>query len=250
VSTADRLAELRPYVERARSFSGWDHSGVRMKVLGSGLPWSYEARAREYASSARRVLDLGTGGGERFSEISSALGAQFVASEAWGVNARVAYERLRPLGISLVWAASERPPFGSGAFDLVLSRHEAINPGEVDRMLMAGGRILTQQVTPDNWPELRQYFPRKTVFEPHDETYAAEFRALGYKLRVESCEYKVAFETLGDLVFMLLTAPWEIPEFDVEADIDALLALDRDCATADGIVVSEGRYLLDARKPG
>jgi len=246
---ADRLAELRPYVDRARAFSGWDHGGVRVKALGGALPWDYGTRARSYASSANRVLDLGTGGGERYSGIASGLGAQFVASEAWGVNARVAQERLRPLGIPLVWATSEQLPFADVTFDLVLSRHEAVDPREVDRILAPGGRFLTQQVTPDHWPELRGHFPRKTVFEPHDQTYPAAFRRLGYDVRMQIHEYRVAFETVGDLVFMLITAPWEIPNFDIEADIDALLALECDCQTADGIVLSEGRYLLEAHKP-
>jgi SAM-dependent methyltransferase len=250
VGTAERLAELRPYADRARTFSGWDHSMVRVKALDGGLPWDYEALARVRASEAGRVIDLGTGGGERYAAIAQGLGGTFIASEAWGVNARIAYERLRGQGIATVWAESERPPFADGAFDLVLSRHEAIVPMEVDRILAPGGRFITQQVMPNHWPELRAHFPRQAIFEPHDETYPAAFRALGYRVSMHTHECEVAFETLGDLVFMLITAPWEIPGFDIEADIDALLAVERDCLAPAGIVLSEGRYLLEACKPG
>lgn len=246
---ADRIAELRPYVARAKAFSGWDHSAVRVKTLGPDIPWDFETTARAYASAASRVLDLGTGGGERYAGIARNLAANFVASEAWGVNARVAYDRLLPLGIPLVWATSEQPPFAGASFELVLSRHEAVDPDEVDRMLASGGRFLTQQVMPNHWPELRAHFPRQTVFERHDQAYPAAFRRLGYEVTMQTLEYHVAFETLGDLVFMLITAPWEIPDFDFETEIEALLALERACLTPDGIVLSEGRYMLAARKP-
>jgi hypothetical protein len=48
---------------------------------------------------------------------------------------------------------------------------------------------------------------------------------------------------------MLSVAVWTIPDFDVERDIDALLALERDCLTDEGFVVTEDRYLITARKP-
>ncbi len=35
----------------------------------------------------------------------------------------------------------------------------------------------------------------------------------------------------------------------MERDIDALLALESDLGTRDGIVMTEGRYLLEVRKP-
>ena len=63
-------------------------------------------------------------------------------------------------------------------------------------------------------------------------------------------EFRVAYPSLGEFVFMLCVAPWEIPEFEVERDLDALLAFESDCLTDDGLVVTECRYLIDARKPG
>ena len=59
----------------------------------------------------------------------------------------------------------------------------------------------------------------------------------------------MAYPSLGEFVYMLSVASWTIPDFDVERDIDALLALERDGLTDEGFMVTEDRYLLTARKP-
>ena len=87
------LAELRPYIERARRFSGWDFSELKVRDLEPRPPWDYEALAREYAGRAARVLDLGTGGGEVLSRIAAGLPGRFAATEEWHVNAPVARAR-------------------------------------------------------------------------------------------------------------------------------------------------------------
>ncbi len=143
-----------------------------------------------------------------------------------------------------------RLPFRDGAFDVFLSRHEAIDPVECDRVLAPGGTFLTQQCSPRDWRELRRFFPRQTVHPEHDREYPEGFRAMGYEVSFQRHDYKVAFGSLGDLVFMLMTAPWTIPDFDPQLEIDALMAVEAELSTADGIVLSEGRYLLEARKPG
>ena len=62
-------------------------------------------------------------------------------------------------------------------------------------------------------------------------------------------ERRIAFATLGDLVYMMLVAPWSFPTCDPAADIDALLLIEDELATPDGIAVTEVRYLLIAHKP-
>ncbi len=244
------LERLRPHIDRVRNFAGWDLGFVNKRSVDSPPPWDYEARARELAATASRVLDIGTGGGEVYARIATGLPGRFHACEEWVVNAHFAPERLRPLGIDVVHCQTgeRRLPYRNAAFDLVLARHEAIDPLEVDRILAPGGACLTQQVVPDVWPELREFFPRAAVFPDHWHEYPEGFRRLGYTVTARRHDYRVAFETLGDLVAMLLVAPWEVPGFDPEADLDALLALERALITKDGIVLSEGLYILEAAR--
>lgn len=241
---------LRPWVERAREFSGWDTSAARIVEHGPPEPWSYEDEVRRYAVDARTVLDLGTGGGERLAELRPDLPSRVIATEEWHVNAPVARARLAPVGVDVVRCDSLRLPFADASVNLVLSRHEALDPAEVVRVLAPGGAVVTQQIEGDAWPELCRFFPRQTDFGDHFTAYRDGFRAGGLEVvTAQRHRRRQTFATLGDLVFMLLIAPWTIPEFDpLGDDLDALLALETDLGTIEGITLTEGRYLLVARQ--
>jgi SAM-dependent methyltransferase len=245
----EALERLRPYVERARTFSGWAFPDVRVSLLEPGPPWDYEVLVREHGRNAESALDLGTGGGEFVASVRDDLPRRVVATEEWHVNAPIAYRRLSPLGADLVWCRSLHLPFQDEAFDLVIDRHEELDPAEIGRVLRSGGWFLTQQVGRENWRELSEFFPRRTDFGDHFVTYAAGLEAAGVALaRREQHTYEVAYESLGDMVFMLLVAPWEVPGFDVEQDLDALLALEEAHSTEEGLVMTSGRYLLEGQK--
>ncbi len=247
---AETLESLRPYIERARSFSGWSFDDVAMRPLDPGPPWDYEAIARMRARSAKSILDLGTGGGEVLERIVGGLDCRVVATEEWEVNVPVAQERLAPLGVDVVRYNWRALPFADTSFDLVLDRHEALDPAEVLRVLRPSGSIVTQQVNPDFWPELTEFFPHRQVFPDHFTGYSAAFEAAGLSVTRSRHAHHVAFGTLGDVVYKLLTAPWTIPGFDPEKEIDALLALEDACGTSDGIVLTEGYYLIEAERVG
>ena len=241
---------LRPHVERARDFSGWMNF-PSTKLVGQELPWSYSQRVRELLADAASVLDMGTGGGERFATYVQGFTGRVVATEEWPPNVPIASERLRSLGAQVVHSRSLVMPFAGASFDLVLNRHEELEPAEVARVLRPGGSVLTQQVEGDNWTELRPFFPRKTDFGDHFARYCDEFEEHGLTVRhAQEFDRIIAYESLGDLVFMLCITPWTIPDFDpLGADLPALLEAERRLSKPDGIVVTEGRYMVEARKP-
>jgi SAM-dependent methyltransferase len=247
----ERLREhLRPLVDGTRSVSGWSFEYGPSRTDASP-PWSYEGRARELLRGARTVIDLGTGGGERFSDMLEGFSVRAVATEEWEVNAPVAAARLRPLSVDVVRCSSPVLPFRDEAFDLVLDRHEELDPTEVARVLRTGGTVLTQQVHEDSWPELRRFFPRKPVFPAHFALYRDGFQAGGLEIMHAEEHWRQTWWEIGQLVCMLCVAPWEIPDFDpLGNDLDALLALQREASSPDGIRLSEGLYIIEARKPG
>lgn len=258
----EALERLRPWIERARTFSGWpqhDFPEFAVRPLEPGPPWNYEALVREYAREARSVLDLGTGGGEFVASVRESLPARMVATEEWHVNAPIAYRRLRPLGVDVVRARSPQLPFAGETFDLVIDRHEELSPSDVARVLRPGGQVLTQQVGPENWCELQSYFPSATagnrgsrVADSGDirREYASGFAEAGLRVtRNESWVYKVAYGGLGELLFMLLITPWTIPDLDIGGDLEALLTLEAERTTSDGLAMTWGRFLLVAEKP-
>lgn len=260
-SRRDALERLRPWIERARTFSGWfglsPFPDFDVRLLEPGPQWDYEAMVREMARDASAALDLGTGGGEFIADVRDSLPERVVATEEWHVNAPIAYERLRTIGVDVVWCRSLYLPFAGESFDLVIDRHEELSPAEVARVLAPGGHVATQQVGPNNWIELQRYFgdatagnrgnSRMTDFGDIRGEYARGFESAGLTvMRDESHDYKVAYGGLGEMVFMLLITPWTIPDFDVERDLEALLELESDCSTDDGLVMTWSRFLLVA----
>lgn len=244
------LRQMRPYVARARAFTGWSFADVDVRPLAPPPPWDYELRARELALTAKAILDIGTGGGDVLARIIKGLSTTVIATEGWAPNVPVARRRLTPLGAAVVHTAGLDLPFGDATFDLVLDRHEALSPGEVARTLAPGGRILTQQVGSDDWPELAEFFPERADFGDHFSAYGRGFAAAGLEITDTRRHYRrVAFATLGDLVFMLLVSPWLLPDLDPERDIGRLLALEACRRAPEGIVLTESRYLIEAHKP-
>lgn len=247
------LSDLLAAEQRARLSTGWDLSSIDARPLGLPIPWDYEALAREALQRSHSTVDLGTGGGEVLLRIAEGIPFErLLATEQWAPNARLAHERLSSRGIPLVWCESEsnRMPFRQASFDLVLDRHEALDPQEVHRVLIPGGTLLTQQCTPDCWPELHRYFDRATRFPDHYHGYAQAFRDLGYAVQAERHDFETRFASLSEVVQMLIVAPWYVPELDVRKDLDALRALESELTTPDGgIVLRDGRYLLRAVKP-
>ncbi|MEX0786675.1 MAG: class I SAM-dependent methyltransferase [Dehalococcoidia bacterium] len=246
----DALERLRPYADRARDFSGWQFPGLVVDHFEGGPPWDYGAIVREHAVGRASALDMGTGGGEVLSRMRGALPERVVAIEEWHVNAPVARDLLAPLGVAVVRARSIELPFHDAAFDLVLNRHEELDPGEVARVLAPGGALITQQVGRSNWQELRTHFPRMTDFGDQRAAYASGLANAGLIVTTNvEHEFHTAFGSLGDIVYMLSVTPWSVSDFDVERDLEALLALEEACRTERGLVLTEGRYLLVAENP-
>ena len=177
-----RLAEMRPYVEKARRMSGWTFD-VEMSPLGPPMPWDYAERARELLADAASVLDIGTGGGERFSRILQGYDKRAVAMEGWSGNIRVAVDHLGKIGVPVVYGSGNLLPFRDTSFEVVLNRHEGFSPEDASRIAAAGGRVLTQQVGHDNWKEVADFFPgRQPSWGPTFGPYQEGFHRSGLRV--------------------------------------------------------------------
>jgi ubiquinone/menaquinone biosynthesis C-methylase UbiE len=91
-------------------------------------------------SEAKRALDVGTGGGEVFSQVARP------GDVALDISLEMLGAARERLSCHLVAGDREALPFGEGWFDVVADRHVGVDPREVLHVLVPGGVYVTQQV--------------------------------------------------------------------------------------------------------
>jgi SAM-dependent methyltransferase len=135
----EALDELLAQVPPRR---GWDFSG--MNVLRQPVPWNYHDLVVRYLRFDDSVLDIGTGGGETFSQLASFFGrglgididAEMIQLAA--ANSTPGNVRFRVDGARLE-AVSE-------TFDVILDRHAPFDLEAIADHLKPAGYFVTQQV--------------------------------------------------------------------------------------------------------
>jgi len=134
--------------EEQRPFTGWDFSYLADRMVQELPTWSYASRAAELMRQAGSVLELGTGGGERFLQLRGHWPSRVTVTEEYPPNVALVRERLGSLGVRVVEVRLtdiDPLPFATDEFDVVLNRHSAFNSAEVARVLGPGGTFLTQR---------------------------------------------------------------------------------------------------------
>ncbi|MAS38040.1 MAG: hypothetical protein CL610_28855 [Anaerolineaceae bacterium] len=240
--------------EEQEPFEGWDFSYLNGRMFHDEPSWSYEQRAAALMQNAAALLDMDTGGGERLLGLREHWPARVVATEGYPPNIRLADDRLRPLGVTVVPMESSdytQMPFADAAFDLVLNRHGAFNAADCARVLAPGGTFLTRQVhglwaqdllavfgaTPQ-WPDST---PAKYV--PRLETAGLTI------VDVQDWQGELRFADVGAIVYYLKAVPWLVPDFSVRNHAAQLLDLQARLDAGDRLVFEARNYLIEARKP-
>lgn len=133
-------------VDAADELRGWDWTTLR--VDRDPVPWDYLEVVRRYLTPSSYVLDLGTGGGEKFIELASYFG-RGIGIDRKPKMIQTALENRPPAfaeKVSFEVMQAQDLQFNEGVFDVVLNRHAPIFYEEVVRVLKPGGFFITQQV--------------------------------------------------------------------------------------------------------
>lgn len=216
---------------------GWDFSRLDGRLTADEPDWDFDEECRSALTTASRVADLGTGGGEQLIALLEAVGRgvddglQVAATEGWEPNVAVARRNLAPHGVSVHGhdvEAGEPLPFPDDSLDLVIARHEEFNAHEIARVLAPGGRFLTQQVDGREAHEFREWFGGEALHA--DVTLAnseSELRAAGLRIEVaEEWAGRMEFADALTVVEYLALVPWDVPGFSVEDNLEQLRRLD------------------------
>lgn len=239
--------------EEQQPFVGWDFSYLEGRMLEEQPGWSYSSRATELMRQSSSVLDLDTGGGERFLKLREHWPPKVVATEHYPPNFKLATERLSPFGAKVIDVQLSDfglMSFADAEFDLVLNRHAAFNPDEVARVLNVGGTFLTQQVHGLWAVDLLAAFDAKPQWpDATPEKYLPRLKAAGLEIiNHQDWSGELTFTDVGAIVYYLKAVPWLVPGFTVESHLQYLLNLQARLQNQERLTFSARKYLIEARK--
>jgi len=252
ISMADKDLIKQWKKDEKALFSGWDFSYLEGRMIEGHPPWDYMAMAKRLLKKSKSVLDMETGGGERFSSLAP-FPKHAVAFEGYKPNVPIARKRLKPLGVTVVEHRGSKLPFRNGEFDLVLNRHGGINEEicrEISRILRPGGIFLTQQVEFNDMLDLKKEFnvepkwPSNTLRSTKDSLAKAGFSITEGK----EWEGRYVFKDVGALVYYLGAIPWIVDDFSVRTRLNDLTRLQKKLEIQGGLVFSKRQFLIVAEK--
>lgn len=242
---------------------GWDFSPVAMEH--EPALWDYAEVVRRHLRPADRVLDVGTGGGERFIALADAY------SEGVGVDhkPRMVATARRNLPVRLrqrikfMVMDGRALAFEPESFDVMLTRHARIWPEQIVNVLRPGGYFIAQEVGANcnqliwdafEWGSEADYWDRVAAEEgdpplPRMEEYAETFRTLGCRvIATGHCDPRAWFRDLPSLVFYMKAAPFP-EEFDARTHHEPFNRYLAAAAGPRGYETNEPTDLLVVQKP-
>lgn len=240
--------DLRKIYDEVGNRTGWDFS--RMKDEKEPAPWNYLEIAICYLKQTDYVLDIGTGGGEKFIKLSKHF------SKGMGIDpypemintAKDNAKEANNTKVSFELMGAEDLQFPEDTFDVVLNRHATLIPSEITKVLKPGGYFVTQQVERSNMGNLKKIFNDTRVWPNDLVTLSKSFEENGCRV-LATGHYDVNYwvKDIESLVFWLKAV--DVPEnFNIEENGEQLLEYIQKYSTPNGFVTNESRDFLVVRK--
>ena len=220
-----------------------------MNVLRQPCPWVYSEVVARYLRTVDEVLDIGTGSGERLSNLAGLFGR--------GLGIDVDPEMVEQAQRS---SAAPNVKFGVGSarlegmtatFDLILNRHAPLELRAIAGHLKPGGYFITQQVGERNMAAVKAALgqPEGNPVIGKEEIARSGLRLLAFG------EYDVEYvvSDIESLVFwlgaldVLHTGTDGSTALASAATLNKILTGNTDHR---GFVTNEHRYLTVAQQPG
>jgi len=245
--------EFKEFYDKVGSEIGWDFSQV--KYTSEGVGWEFYDEVVKRSSKTDKLLDIGTGGGEKVLKIAEnfQLVAGIDVSDGMIKTARKNLLNSEVTNAGFFVMDAEKIQFPDRGFNIISCRHSDFSPTEIFRLLDEGGCFISQQVGEADKLNLKKFFGRGQNYGVKDGTtmrdYVEHLKAAGFS-RVETREYDATeyYERPEDLIFLLKHTP-TIPNFgQVAGDFDKLDEFIKQNFSSKGIKTNSKRFLIIAEK--
>lgn len=208
--------------ETEKEFRGWDFSYIEEtgRMQSGMLSWSYGSIVIPYMKRVKRMLDMGTGGGEFLSKLQPYFPEKIIATEGYEPNIPIAMNRLKPLGVDVRQIFNDNElPFQDNTFDLIINRHESYSPKELRRILKDGGIFITQQVGGRDAIEINEILgaPMNEYFSWDLQFAVDDLKNNGFEILFHKEEFPpLRFYDIGAFVYYLKAIPWQVEDFSID----------------------------------
>lgn len=189
---------------------GWDFSKIKYEVIDNS-EFQYFNEINKNMNSNIFLLDIGTGGGEKLSnmiknECALKIGTDF--SEEMIKNAKKNNKNQK---IRFFEMDSDNLIFPDNFFDIITARHTPFNVSEIWRLLNDKGLFFSEQIDEDDCKELKDLFGRGQGYKVEQKLIENIKEELS-NFKFESIEFYDIFQeeyykTEEDLLFLLNNTP-------------------------------------------
>jgi len=244
--------ELKQIADTVDDRRGWDFS--RMQTERDPVPWDYLEIVPRYLKPSDAVLDIGTGGGEKFLTFADSF-ARGVGIDPDPDMIQAARENgATQSNVTFVEMGAEVLGFPDATFDVVLTRHAPFVVPEVVRVLKPGGSFVCQQVGAENMVNIVEAFGTGSNVRYDDEYRSSneEFMENGCRF-VATGDYDVRYwvKDIPSLIFWLKALAGGngvFAGFSIERDWQTIRRIITTYSTTSGVLTNEHRTLLIVQK--
>lgn len=190
----------------------WDFSAIGM-TEEIFTDWDMTKIINQFATEDSRILDLGTGGGEKvlqcFPEVKEILG-----TDLSGAMIKTAEENLKKSGRkNIIFRKMDNLKMNTPSeyFDIVVARHTCIDPVQIFKTLKPGGILIVRGVDQLDCWELKRMFGRGQAYRDGKSISQVDFEATldaGFKdTELVPIHIREYYRTPKDLFDLLNKAP-------------------------------------------
>lgn len=245
MKTTYTQAELDDILQHVVPRLGWDFS--RMNTVREPVPWDYVEEVKKYLDPDDDVLDIGTGGGERFITLAPYFRSG-VGIDIDKEMVKTAQQNAHGIANVTFMVLDEKLAGLNRRFNIIINRHAPFDLDAVKSHLLPGGYFITQQVGEKNMRNIKEVLGKpvgrpvitKTMVEANG-LYCVDFREYDVEYVVEDIESLVFWLNALDMLHADLVGNEALKSADI---LNRILANNVD---ERGFVTNEHRYLSVAK---